>query len=49
MEKSLQLPTASGAFNFLQLRLPMNIAGHDYDVSGIFVTNPRDAPGPGEL
>lgn len=22
-------------------------AGHDYDVSGVFATNPRDAPGPG--
>ena len=22
-------------------------AGHEYDVSGVFATNPRDAPGPG--
>ena len=24
-------------------------AGHEYDVSGVFATNPKDAPGPGEL
>lgn len=23
-------------------------AGHEYDMSGVFATNPRDAPGPGE-
>jgi len=22
-------------------------AGHEYDMSGVFATNPRDAPGPG--
>lgn len=24
-------------------------AGHEYDVSGVFATNPRDAPGPGRF
>ena len=24
-------------------------AGHEYDMSGVFATNPRDAPGPGEI
>lgn len=23
-------------------------SGHEYDMSGVFATNPRDAPGPGE-
>ena len=25
------------------------VAGHEYDVSGVFATNPKDAPGPGQL
>lgn len=25
-----------------------SITGHEYDVSGVFATNPKDAPGPGD-
>ena len=25
-----------------------SFTGHEYDVSGVFATNPKDAPGPGD-
>ena len=25
-----------------------SFSGHEYDVSGVFATNPKDAPGPGD-
>ena len=30
-----------------KLSLKLRTAGHEYDVSGVFATNPKDAPGPG--
>jgi len=38
------LPAAAGAPDGL---LPPVRAGHEYDMSGVFATAPRDAPGPG--
>ncbi len=26
-----------------------SVTGHEYDVSGVFATNPKDAPGPGAV
>ena len=40
--------TAEGYPSLQTMVNPGNAAGHEYDVSGVFATNPKDAPGPGE-
>lgn len=40
--------TAEGYPSLQTIEKPGNAAGHEYDVSGVFATNPKDAPGPGE-
>ncbi|DBA65908.1 TPA: hypothetical protein ACH3X2_002933 [Trebouxia sp. C0005] len=38
--------TAEGYPSLQTIEKPGNAAGHEYDVSGVFATNPKDAPGP---
>lgn len=40
--------TAEGYSSLRTMLNSGNAAGHEYDVSGVFATNPKDAPGPGE-
>ena len=50
--QSLSVPEAAsaaeGSPSLPTMVNPGNAAGHEYDVSGVFATNPKDAPGPGE-